>query len=108
MHLCPAASPGAGFIGSMTRYLDCQAQILGWGGWSALAAPGSTLSMVLSGFLTIVIALIGYDLLVGRTISVRTGTLTFLKIGAVFALATSWPAYQTLIYNLATDGPPQL
>lgn len=108
MDLCPAIPPGAGFIGSMTGYIDCQAQMLGSGAWAALAAPGSTLQLVLTGFLTITIALIGYNLLLGRSLSVREGTLAFVKIGAVFALATSWPAYRTLVYDLVTDGPSQL
>lgn len=108
MDICPALPPGAGFIGSMTGHVDCQARLLGSGAWSALAAPGSTLSVVLTGFLTIVIALVGYNLLLGRTVTVREGTLLFVRIGAVFALATSWPAYRTLVYDLVTDGPTQL
>lgn len=108
MLVCPALPPGSGFIGSMTSYIDCQARILGSGSWAALAAPGSTLSVVLTGFLTIFIAILGYNLLLGRSITVREGTLAFVKIGAVFALATSWPAYRTLVYDLVTDGPSQL
>jgi len=105
---CLAVPPGAGFISSMTGYLDCQAQILGSGSWQALSAPGSTLTVVLTGFLTIFIALIGYNLLLGQSLTVRSGTLAFVKIGAVFALATSWPAYRTLVYDLVIDGPAQL
>jgi len=108
MDICPAVPPGAGFIGSMTGYIDCQAQLLGSGAWAALAAPGSTLSIVLTGFLTLFIALIGYNLLLGRSVTVRERMLTFVKIGAVFALATSWPAYRTVIYDLVADGPSQL
>jgi type IV secretion system protein VirB6 len=105
---CNAVPQGAGFVSSMTSYVDCQAQILGSGAWAALSAPGSTLMVVLTGFLTIFIGLIGYNLLLGTTITVRDGTLAFVKIGAVFALATSWPAYRTLVYDLVTDGPSQL
>jgi type IV secretion system protein VirB6 len=108
MDVCPAIPPASGFISSMTGYIDCQAQLLGSGAWSALAAPGSTLSIVLTGFLTIFIALIGYNLLLGHSMTVRSGTLVFVKIGAIFALATSWPAYRTLVYDLVTDGPSQL
>jgi type IV secretion system protein VirB6 len=108
MEVCPAIPAAAGFISSMTGYIDCQAQVLGSGAWNALAAPGSTLSVVLTGFLTITIALIGYNLLLGHSITVRSGTLAAVKIGAVFALATSWPAYRTLVYDLVTDGPSQL
>ena len=105
---CVAVPQGAGFVSSMTAYIDCQAQILGSGAWTALAAPGSTLAVVLTGFLTIFIALTGYNLLLGTSMTVRDGTLAFVKIGAVFALATSWPAYRTLVYDLVTDGPAQL
>ena len=108
MDACSAIPPGAGFISSMTGYIDCQSQVLGAGAWQALAAPGSTLTIVLTGFLTIFIALIGYNLLLGHSISVRGGTLAFIKIGAIFALATSWPAYRTLVYDLVTEGPAQL
>jgi type IV secretion system protein VirB6 len=99
---------GAGFISSVTGYVDCQAQVLGSGAWASLSAPGSTLMVVLTGFLTIFIALIGYNLLLGMTMTVRSVTLAFVKIGAVFALATSWPAYRTLVYQVVVDGPAQL
>jgi type IV secretion system protein VirB6 len=105
---CSAMPQGSGFISSITTYVDCQAQTLGSGAWSVLAAPGSTLMVVLTGFLTIFIALVGYNLLLGRTITVREATVAFVKIGAVFALATSWPAYRTLVYHLTIDGPGQL
>lgn len=106
MDICPGAP--SGFISSVTNYVDCQAQLLGSGAWQALAAPGSTLTILLTGFLTICIALIGYNLLLGHSMTVRSGTLAFVKMGAVLALATSWPAYRTLVYDLVTDGPGQL
>lgn len=105
---CSALPQGAGFIGSVTSYIDCQAQVLGSGTWAALAMPGSTLSILLTGFLTIFIALIGYNLLLGSSLTIREMTVAFVKIGAVFALATSWPAYRTVVYDLVTDGPGQL
>jgi len=98
----------AGFVSSMTSYIDCQAQVLGSGSWATLSTPGSTLTIVLTGFLTLFIALIGYNLVLGTALTVREGTLAFVKIGVVFALATSWPAYRTLVYDLVIDGPGQL
>lgn len=108
MDACSTVPPAAGFISSITSYVDCQAQILGAGAYQALALPGSTLSIVLTGFLTIFIAVIGYNLLLGQGPTVRSGTLAFVKIGAVLALATSWPAYRTLVYDLVIQGPAQL
>jgi type IV secretion system protein VirB6 len=46
--------------------------------------------------------------LFGVTMTVRSATLALVKIGAVFALATSWPAYRTLVYDLVIGGPGQL
>lgn len=108
METCQGLPPGAGFASSLTNYLDCQAQILGSGAYQVLSAPGSTLAVVLTGFLTIFIALIGYNLLLGRTMTVREWTLAFVKIGAVLALATSWPTYRTLVYDLVINGPGQI
>jgi type IV secretion system protein VirB6 len=108
MDLCTSEPQTLGFLGSTTRYIDCQAQALGSNAWHSLALPGSTLSVVLGGFLTIFIALIGYNLLLGRSLTLRSATVGMLKIGAVFALATSWPAYRTLVYDLVIDGPLQI
>lgn len=108
MNYCASQPEGVGFVSSMVRFVDCQSQALGFNAWQALSQPGSTLAVVLTGFLTIYIALIGYNLLLGRALTVRGGTLAAIKIGAVFALATSWPAYRTMVYDLVVDGPAEL
>ena len=59
----------------MLDFIDCQAQAIGAGGYQALAAPGSTLSLVLTGFLTLFVAFFGYRLLFGQSPSVRDGVL---------------------------------
>lgn len=108
MNGCAPLPPGSGFIHSVLGFLDCQAQILGARGWQALAAPGSTLSLMLMGFLTLFIAFFGYRLLLGHGPDVRTGVVAFVKIGIVFALATSWGAYSTLVYDVVNRGPAEL
>lgn len=108
MNACAAPPLSNGFLGSVTSFIDCQAEMLGSGAYQALGVPGSTLSVVLGGFLTAVIALIGYRLLLGDNLTLREGTLAMVKIGAVFALATSWPAYRTLVYDIVTDGPAEV
>lgn len=108
MITCPAIPVTEGFISSLTSHIDCQVHSLGFGAWDALAAPGSTLSLVLSGFLTIFVALLGYKLMLGDQLTVRSGTIACVKIGAILALATSWPAYRTLVYDVVTVGPSQL
>jgi type IV secretion system protein VirB6 len=47
-------------------------------------------------------------MLFGQTPSAREGVLALAKIGIVLALATSWPAYRALIYDVALHGPAQL
>jgi type IV secretion system protein VirB6 len=108
MNGCTPLPEGAGFLRSVLAFLDCQAWSLGARGWQALAAPGSTLGLVLMGFLTLFVALFGYRLLLGHGPDVRTGVVAFVKIGIVFALATSWGAYSTLIYDVVNRGPAQL
>ncbi|MFL6863206.1 MAG: type IV secretion system protein, partial [Allosphingosinicella sp.] len=108
MDACQPLPQGAGFLQAILAFLDCRAQTLGAGAWAALATPGSTLYFVLVGFLTLFIALIGYRMLLGQGPDVRTGVLAFVKIGVVLALATSWPAYRTLVYDVAMSAPAQL
>jgi type IV secretion system protein VirB6 len=108
MNGCAPLPPGAGFIQWILTFLDCQAWSLGARGWQALAAPGSTLGLLLMGFLTLFVALFGYRLLLGQGPDVRTGVVAFVKIGIVFALATSWGAYSTLVYDVVNRGPAQL
>jgi len=105
---CSAPNGPMGFIGSINAFIDCQAEIFGAGAFGALATPGSSLSLALTGLLTIFVALIGYNLLFGRGLDIRSGTIAMVKVGAVLALATSWPAYRTLIYDVVTQAPGQM
>ena len=41
---CAAAPASGGYIGSISRFIDCRAEILDTSAFGALAAPGSTLS----------------------------------------------------------------
>jgi type IV secretion system protein VirB6 len=92
----------------MVDFIDCQAQSIGAEGYRALAAPGSSLSLVLLGFLTLFVALFGYRMLLGHVPAVRDGVLALVKIGIVLALATSWAAYRTLVYDVAFHGPAEI
>jgi type IV secretion system protein VirB6 len=100
--------PASSFLGGVLDFVDCQAETIGSSGYQALAAPGSSLSLVLAGLLTLFVAFFGYRMLFGETPSVRDGVLALVKIGIVLALATGWPAYRTLIYDVALKGPAEL
>ncbi|HEY0013478.1 MAG TPA: type IV secretion system protein [Allosphingosinicella sp.] len=105
---CPAFLPEGAFLQRILAMVDCHAQSIGQGGWSALAQPGSAVSLALAGALTIFIGLFGYRLLYGEVPSVRDATLMAVKIGAVLMLATSWPAFRTLVYDVTLRGPAEL
>ena len=106
--VCQGIPTPQSFAPGLIGFLDCQAQNLGVNGYAALASPGSSVSILLTAMLTITIALVGYRIMLGGSLHVRDGVLTFVKIGVVLALATSWPAYQTLIYDLVLRAPAQL
>ncbi len=106
--ICPIVSPDIGFVRSMMAFVDCQAQSIGAQGYLGLLAPGSTFATLLTGFLTLFVAIFGYRLLMGHAPNMREGVFALIKIGFVVALATSWPAYRTLVYDVALRGPAEL
>jgi type IV secretion system protein VirB6 len=106
--ICRPLTYGEGFLRGTLDFVDCQAQNIGTQGYQALAAPGSAVSIGLTGLLTLFVALYGYRMLMGYTPSARDGVLALAKIGIVLALATSWPAYRALAYDVALHGPAQM
>ena len=108
MSSCPTLVPGGAFVRGMLSYVDCQAQAIGEGGYATLAAPGSSAGLVLTGALTIFIALIGYRMILGEYPGVRDGLLAVVKVGIVLTLATSWGAFRPLVYDIVAKGPAAL
>ena len=108
MSACTTLVPDGPFVRSMLGYIDCQAQTIGESGYTALAAPGSSAGLVLTGALTIFIAIFGYRMVFGEIPGVRDGLLAIIKVGIVLTLATSWSAFRPLIYDVAVKGPAAL
>jgi type IV secretion system protein VirB6 len=104
---CPAINDTQ-FLSSVLSHVDCQAQTLGAAGFSSLTMPGSAGAILLTGAFTIFVALIGYRLVLGETPSMRDWVIAAIKVGAVLAFATSWPAFRTLAYDVALKGPAEL
>lgn len=107
MACMPLSYPG-GFLQGTLDFVDCQAQAIGQQGYQALAAPGSPAASILTGLLTLFVAVIGFRMLFGNAPSPREGVMSFVKLGVVLALATSWPAYRTLVYDVTLRGPADL
>lgn len=104
---CPAPDSSAGIAVGLSGYMDCQARALGENGFQALAG-GPLGASLLSGLLTIFVGFIGYRLILGESPGVRDGVGWMVRIGFVLALVTSWPAFQTLVFRVAVDGPGEV
>lgn len=105
---CPAILTGDRFLSRIIGTIDCQAAYLGSYGWQALGQPGSIAATVMTGLLTLFVALFGIRLLFGPPPGFRDVVGDVLKIGIVLTLAFSWPAFRTLIHDVVLDGPGEL
>lgn len=104
---CPAPDPLVGTVVRLSNFLDCNAQLLGREGFLTLAGF-STSSGLINGVLTILIALIGYRLLMGHVVRLHDLTGWTIRIGAVIALLAGWPVFQTLFYDIAITAPQDM
>lgn len=105
---CPAIRTGEQFLAGALAHIDCQAQTIGAYGFGALADPGSPVSLALGSLLAIFVALFGIRLLLGYPIDGRDVVTDVIKVGIVLTLATSWPAWRVLGYDLVIAGPQDL
>ena len=104
MAACGLPDPALGIALRLSAYLDCQARSIGESGFQAVAG-GLVATSLLSGLVTVFIALIGYRMVLGHVPDLRDGVSWTVRLGVVLALVTSWPAFQTLFYRVAVDGP---
>lgn len=106
--VCPTIHTGPGFLSGTLYAIDCHARVIGSYGYGALADPGSTVSLALTGLVTIFVALFGLRLLLGPGLTPRDLILDVLRIGLVLAIASAWPAWRTVVYDLVLDGPVEV
>ncbi|HVZ99348.1 MAG TPA: type IV secretion system protein [Caulobacterales bacterium] len=108
MAMCPA-QPDAGLIGGLMNTVDCHIRVLAHDSYRELVGPGTTFAAVFTGLLTLYIALVGYQLILGRGgLRVLDLPVAALKIGLIMAFVTSWAAYQEVVFNLLFDGPREI
>lgn len=105
---CPAILTGDEFLTRVLGAIDCQAAFLGSYGWQALGQPGSLAATVMTGLLTLFVALFGIRLLFGPAPGARDIVGGVIKIGIVLTLAFSWPAFRTLVHDVVLDGPAEI
>lgn len=105
---CTAVISGSGFLSATLAQIDCQAENLGSYGYGALADPGSPISIAMGGLLTIFVAVLGIRLALGYSFKTGDTVGAVLRVGIVLTLATSWPAWRVVGYDLIMNGPAEV
>ncbi|MDN3644679.1 type IV secretion system protein [Pontixanthobacter aestiaquae] len=96
-------------VAAALRAVDCTASEVSAAAFGRLFAPGGAMAPVLTMLLGLFIAFFAIALLLGRSnLSVRSLVPRMLTLGLVVTFATSWVAYQTVVWNLAIGAPDYL
>jgi type IV secretion system protein VirB6 len=106
---CPSPAVTDPIVQQLTTTVDCNVQTLAHDGYAALFGAGGGFGGLLTVLLTLYVALLGYQLMLGRTqLRVSDFAVRAISLGAVLALATQWDTYQAVVYRLLFDGPRQM
>lgn len=104
-----AANAVGNGVAAALQGVDCVAAEMTGEAFGRLFAPGGALGPVLTILLALFIALFAIGLLLGRTnLSVRSLVPRMITLGLVLTFATSWIAYQAVVWNLAIGAPDYL
>ncbi|MCB2088080.1 MAG: type IV secretion system protein [Sphingomonadaceae bacterium] len=107
---CQQALDGVGVgIATSLRAVDCVANEMSGQAFGRLFAPGGAMVPALVTILTLFIAIYAILLMIGRTnLGIRALMPRMFTLGLVLTFATSWAAYQSVVWNLAIGGPDWL
>lgn len=104
-----AANAVGNGVAAALQGVDCVASEMTGEAFGRLFAPGGALGPALSILLALFIALFAIGLFLGRTnLSVRSLVPRMITLGLVLTFATSWIAYQAVVWNLAIATPDYL
>ena len=99
---------GSGIAASL-RAVDCIASEMTQTAFGRLFGAGGALVPALTIILTLYVAFFAFSLLTGRSrLGVSALTPRMITLGLVLTFATSWMAYSTVVWNLATGAPDQI
>ncbi|WP_114228239.1 MULTISPECIES: type IV secretion system protein [Sphingomonas] len=110
MNACPAlgVQDGAG-IAEALRTVDCVSASAAQTAFGRLFGAGGGLGTALTLLLTLYVGLLAMNLLTGRSrLGLSMLTPRMLMLGLVLTFATSWVAYQSVVWNLLTGAPDQI
>jgi type IV secretion system protein VirB6 len=107
---CQYALDGVGNgVAASLRGVDCAAGQMAEAAFGRLFGTNGALLPALTILLTIYVALFAFALITGRgRIGINAMTSRLVTIGLVLTFATSWIAYQSVVWNLATGAPNEL
>lgn len=106
---CPTIDPQIGTAQTLIQSVNCYVETSVAQSYGALMGPGGGLKAALTAALVIYVAIMGYRFMLGRArLSIGDLVPRMLMIGAIMALTTSWVTYQTLVYDVLTDGPEEI
>ncbi len=96
-------------VAAALRAVDCTASEVSAAAFGRLFAPGGTLGPVLTIMLALFIAFFAIALMLGRSnLSIRSLVPRIVTMGLVITFATSWVAYQSVVWNLFVGTPDYL
>lgn len=101
-------SVGSGVAASL-HAVDCVANDMTSSAFGRLFGTNGALMPALTILLTLYIAFFAFSLLTGRSrLGMSSLTPRMMTIGLVLTFATSWVAYQGVVWNLATGAPNEI
>jgi type IV secretion system protein VirB6 len=109
MSCAPLGPAMAGSIAASLQAIDCQSAATAALAFGRLFGRTGGLTATLTLLLTLYVGLLAVGLLTGRTrIGLAALTPRMMVLGLVLTFATSWMAYQNVIWSLLTGGPDQI
>jgi type IV secretion system protein VirB6 len=110
MNQCaPFGADGPAGVADALAKVDCLASDATAVSFGRLFGAHGSFQMALTIILTLSVALLAFNLLTGRS-ALRVSVLTprMMTLGLVLTFATSWIAYQSVVWNLATGAPDEI
>jgi type IV secretion system protein VirB6 len=105
----PFGAEGPAGVADALSKVDCMANDATAVSFGRLFGAHGNFQTALTIILTLYIALLAFNLLTGRS-ALRVSVLTprMMTLGLVLTFATSWIAYQSVVWNLATGAPDEI
>ena len=105
----PFGAEGPAGVADALSKVDCLATDATSVSFGRLFGAHGSFQTALTIVLTLYVALLAFNLLIGRS-ALRVSVLTprMMTLGLVLTFATSWIAYQSVVWNLATGAPDEI